>query len=168
VRTIKGPALLIAQLAADRSPFNNLPAIAKWAAGLGYKGLQLPSSDTRFMDLRRCAESQTYADEITGVLKERGLAVTELVTALQGQLVAVHPAYDVICDAFAPPSVRGNPKARQTWAVEEMKIAARASRRLGLKVAQTFSGSLAWPFVYPWPQRPGHLIESAFDPRRLR
>jgi hypothetical protein len=140
-RTIKGPALLIAQLSSDRSPFNSLPGIAKWAASLGYKGLQLPSSDTRFLDLRRCAESQTYADEITGVLKEHGLAVTELVTALQGQLVAVHPAYDTICDAFAPSSVQGNPKARQAWAVEEMKIGAVASRRLGLKVAQTFSGS---------------------------
>jgi sugar phosphate isomerase/epimerase len=162
VRTIKGPALLIAQLASDRPPFNSLPRIAKWAAGLGYVGLQLPSSDTRFLDLHRCAESQTYADEITGVLKENGLAATELVTALQGQLVAVHPAYDAICDAFAPSSVRGNPKARQAWAVEEMKTAAMASQRLGLKLVQTFSGSLAWPYVYPWPQRPGHLIESAF------
>ena len=113
MRTIKGPALLIAQLASDRPPFNSLPGIAKWAASLGYKGLQLPSSDTRFLDLHRCAESQTYADEITGTLKEHGLAATELVTALQGQLVAVHPAYDVMCDAFAPSHVQGNPKARQ-------------------------------------------------------
>ena len=163
MRTIKGPALLIAQLANDRAPFNSLPGIAKWAAGLGYKGLQLPSSDTRFLDLHRCAESQTYADEITGALKEQGLAPTELVTALQGQLIAVHPAYDTICDAFAPTSVQANPKARQAWAVEEMKIAARASRRLGLKVVQTFTGSLAWPYCYPWPQRPGNLIESAFE-----
>jgi sugar phosphate isomerase/epimerase len=163
VRTVKGPALLIAQLASDSPPFNSLSGIAKWAASLGYGGLQLPSSDTRFLDLHRCAESQTYADEITGVLKENGLSVTELVTARQGQLVAVHPAYDAIFDSFAPPSVRENPEARQAWAVEEMKVAAVASRRLGLKVAQTFSGSLAWPYCYPWPQRPNHLIESAFE-----
>jgi sugar phosphate isomerase/epimerase len=163
VRTIKGPALLIAQLASDRAPFNTLPGIAKWASSLGYKGLQLPSSDTRFLELRRCAESQTYADEIAGSLEENGLEPTELVTALQGQLVAVHPAYDTVCDAFAPSSVHGNPRARQAWAVEEMKIAAVAAQRLGLKVVQTFSGSLAWPYVYPWPQRPAHLIESAFS-----
>ena len=162
MRTIKGPALLIAQLASDRPPFNTLPSIAKWAASLGYVGLQLPSSDTRFLDLHCCAESQTYADEITGVLNEHGLALTELVTALQGQLVAVHPAYDAFYDAFAPASLQGNPKARQAWAVEEMKIAAKASQRLGLKLVQTFSGSLAWPYVYPWPQRPGHLIDAAF------
>ena len=111
MRTIKGPALFIAQLAGDRPPFNTLPGIAKWAASLGYKGLQLPSSDPRFLDLRRCAESQTYADEITGTLKEHGLTATELSTALQGQLVAVHPAYDALCDAFAPSSVLGRSRS---------------------------------------------------------
>jgi sugar phosphate isomerase/epimerase len=162
MRTIKGPALLIAQLADDRPPFNTLATIARWASGLGYKGLQLPSSDVRFIDLSRCAESQVYADEITGTLKEWGLAVTELVTALQGQLVAVHPAYDKLYDAFAPAVVHGNPKARQEWAVDQMKLAAEASRRLGLNVVQSFTGSLAWPFVYPWPQRPNGLIEEVF------
>ena len=162
MRTIKGPALLIAQLAGDTPPFNSLPAIAKWAAALGYKGLQLPSSDPRFLDLALCAESQTYADEITGVMADAGLAVTELVTALQGQLVAVHPAYDVLYDGFAPPHVRGNPAARQVWAVDQLKLAAKASQRLGLKAAQSFTGSLAWPYVYPWPQRPQGLVEEAF------
>jgi sugar phosphate isomerase/epimerase len=162
MRTIKGPALLIAQLADDKAPFNSLPAISAWAAGLGYKGLQLPSSDTRFIDLEKCAASQTYADEITGTLGAHGMAVTELVTALQGQLVAVHPAYDVMYDGFAHPSVHGNPKARQEWAVAQMKFAAKASQRLGIKVVQSFTGSLAWPYVYPWPQRPAGLVEEAF------
>ncbi len=162
MRTIKGPALLIAQLAGDAPPFNSLPAIAAWASGLGYKGLQLPSTDRRFIDLARCAESQTYADEITGTLRDVGMEVTELVTALEGQLVAVHPAYDTVYDGFAPPSVRGNPAARQAWAVNQMKVAAKASQRLGIKAVQSFTGSLAWPYVYPWPQRPAGLIEEAF------
>ncbi len=162
MRTTKGPALLIAQLADDKPPFNTLPAIAKWASGLGYKGLQLPSHDARFMDLERCAESQTYADEITGTMAEHGLQVTELVTALQGQLVAVHPAYDVLYDGFAPAKVHNNPAARQAWAVGQMKASAKAARRLGLKVNQSFTGSLAWPYVYPWPQRPAGLVEEAF------
>jgi sugar phosphate isomerase/epimerase len=162
MRTIKGPALLIAQLADDKPPFNSLRTIAEWAAGLGYKGLQLPSSDPRFIDLARCAESQSYADEITGTLRAFGLQVTELVTALQGQLVAVHPAYDVVYDGFALASVHGNPTARQAWAVEQMKLAATAARRLGIKAVQTFTGSLAWPYVYPWPQRPAGLVEEAF------
>ena len=162
MQTIKGPALFIAQLADEKPPFNGLPTIAKWAADFGYRGLQLPSLDARFIDVALCAESQTYADEIIGTMKTHGLAVTELATALEGQLVAVHSAYDVMFDAFAPPQVRGNPKARQAWAVEQMKKAAKASRRLGLKAAQSFTGSLAWPYVYPWPQRPVGLVEEAF------
>jgi sugar phosphate isomerase/epimerase len=162
MRTIKGPALLIAQLAGEQPPFNSLAGIAGWAAGLGYKGLQLPASDPRFLDLARCAESQTYADEITGTMRAAGLVVTELATALLGQLVAVHPAYDAFYDAFAPASVRRNPRARRAWASEEMIRAAQASRRLGLTVAQSFTGSLAWPYVYPWPQRPAGLVDEAF------
>ena len=162
MRTLKGPALFIAQLADSKPPFNSLPTIAGWAAGLGYKGLQIPSDDHRFIDVARCAESQTYADELIGTMRAHGLVITELATALQGQMVAVHPAYDALFDGFAPASVRGNPKARQAWAVEQMKVAARASRRLGLKAAQCFTGSLAWPYVYPWPQRPAGLIEEAF------
>ncbi len=168
MQTIKGPALFIAQLADDKPPFNSLPTIAEWAAGLGYKGLQLPGLDTRFIDVALCAESQTYADQIVGTMKAHGLAVTELATALEGQLVAVHPAYDEMFDAFAPVRVRGNPKARQSWAVERMKTAAKASRRLGLKAVQCFTGSLAWPYVYPWPQRPAGLVEEVFAEQARR
>jgi sugar phosphate isomerase/epimerase len=162
MQTIKGPALFIAQLADDKPPLNTLPDIAKWAAGLGYKGLQLPSLDTRFLDVGLCAESQVYADEILGTLKAVGLAVTELATAREGQLVAVHPAYDQMLDAFAPARVKGKPTERQTWAVDQMKIAAKASQRLGVKAVQCFTGSLAWPYVYPWPQRPAGMVEEAF------
>ena len=89
--------------------------------------------------------------------------MTELSTHLQGQLVAAHPAYEQAFDGFAPDSVRGNPSARQQWAVEQLRLAAKASANLGLKAHVTFSGSLAWPYVYPWPQRPPGLIETAFD-----
>lgn len=163
MRTIKGPALFLAQFAGDEAPFNNLDSIAAWAAGLGYQGVQIPSWDARLFDLKRAAESRTYCDEIKGTLAEHGLVLTELSTHLQGQLVAVHPAYDEMFDGFAVPEVRGNPKARQVWAVEQLKLAAQASQNLGLTDHGTFSGSLAWPFVYPWPQRPAGLIETAFD-----
>ncbi|OJA05654.1 sugar phosphate isomerase/epimerase [Halomonas sp. QHL1] len=163
MKTIKGPALFLAQFAGDEAPFNSLDSIAAWASGLGYKGVQIPSWDARMIDLKRTAESRTYCDEIKGTLAEHGLALTELSTHLQGQLVAVHPAYDEMFDGFAVPEVRGNPKARQEWAVDQLKLAAKASQNLGLTDHGTFSGSLAWPFIYPWPQRPAGLVETAFD-----
>ena len=163
MNTIKGPAIFLAQFAGDSAPFDTLNGIAGWAAAHGYKGVQIPSWDARLIDLARAADSQDYCDEIKGTLAGHGLALTELSTHLQGQLVAVHPAYDPAFDGFAAPAVRGNPVARQRWATDQMLLAAKASRRLGLTAHATFSGALAWPYLYPWPQRPAGLIEEAFD-----
>jgi sugar phosphate isomerase/epimerase len=160
--TMKGPAIFLAQFAGDAAPFNSLPAIAKWAAGLGYKGVQIPTWDGRLFDLDKAAKSKAYCDEVNGICRDAGVEITELSTHLQGQLVAVHPAYDSGFDAFAPASVHGNPKARQKWAVEQMKSAAKASKNLGLTASVSFTGSLAFPYLYPWPQRPAGLIEEAF------
>lgn len=163
MKTIKGPAIFLAQFAGDAAPFNSLDSIAAWAADLGYEGIQIPSWDGRLFDLKKAAESKTYCDEVKGIAAKHGIAITELSTHLQGQLVAVHPAYDEAFDGFAAPEVRGNPKARQAWAVEQLMHAAKASQNLGLTEHATFSGALAWPFVYPWPQRPAGLVETAFD-----
>jgi len=163
VKTIKGPAIFLAQFASDLAPFNNFDEICRWAAALGYKGVQIPTWDTRLFNLKRAAESRTYCDEIRGVLATHGVQATELSTHLQGQLVAVHPAYDQAFDGFAPESLRGQPSARQAWAVEQLRLAAKASANLGLNAHVTFSGGLAWPYVYPWPQRLPGLIETAFD-----
>jgi sugar phosphate isomerase/epimerase len=159
---MKGPAVFLAQFMGDQAPYNSLPQLAHWAASHGYKGIQLPSWDSRALDLRQLAESQTYCDEVKGICREAGLEITELSTHLQGQLIAVHPAYDSLFDGFAPVAVHGDPKARQQWAVDQLLLAARASHNLGLTSHVTFSGALAWPFVYPWPQRPAGLIEEAF------
>jgi sugar phosphate isomerase/epimerase len=163
MKTIKGPAIFLAQFAGDTAPFNTLDSIAKWAGGLGYKGVQMPSWDARLFDLAKAASSQTYCDEVKGTLTQYGLQITELSTHLQGQLVAVHPAYDLGFDGFAAPEVRGDPVQRQKWAVQQMLLAAKASANLGLVAHATFSGALAWPYLYSWPPRPAGLIEGAFD-----
>jgi sugar phosphate isomerase/epimerase len=163
MKTIKGPALFLAQFAGDEAPFNSWASITKWAADCGYKGVQVPSWDGRLIDLEKAASSKDYCDEFRGVAAENGIAVTELSTHLQGQLVAVHPAYDEAFDGFAAPQVRGNPKARQEWAVRQVTMALDASRNMGIGAMASFSGALAWPYVYPWPQRPAGLVETAFD-----
>jgi sugar phosphate isomerase/epimerase len=160
---IQGPGIYLAQFASDTAPFDSWASITRWAGGLGFKGVQIPSWDGRIFDLEKAAESQTYCDEVAGVARENGVAITELGTHLQGQLVAVHPAYDEAFDGFAPEAVRGKPTARQAWAVRQMLLSAKASRRLGLKSNVSFPGALAWPFLYPWPQRPAGLVEAAFD-----
>jgi len=162
MKTIKGPAIFLAQFLGDKAPFNTLDAICKWSADLGFKGIQIPSWATSYFDLQKAAESKTYADEIKGLVNSHGLEITELSTHLQGQLVAVNPVYDELFDAFAPAEVHKNPKARQEWAVQQLKYAAKASENLGLKAHATFSGALLWPMVYPWPQRPAGVVETGF------
>jgi len=160
--TLKGPAIFLAQFMGDSEPFNSLRSICKWVKSLGFVGVQIPTWDARCIDLQKAAESKTYADELKGTIKECGLEITELSTHLQGQLVAVHPAYDSLFDGFAPANVRGNSKARTEWAVQQLKWAAKASQNLGLDAHATFSGALLWQTVYPWPQRPAGLVETGF------
>jgi sugar phosphate isomerase/epimerase len=163
MRTIKGPAIFLAQFIGEEEPFNSLESIASWAADLGFQGIQIPSWESGLFDLNLAAESQSYCDDLRGMLADRDIEITELSTHLQGQLVAVHPAYDEMFDGFAAPEVQGNPKARQAWAVEQLLLAAKASKNLGLTTHASFPGALAWPYFYPWPQRPAGLIETAFD-----
>ena len=163
MRTIKGPAIFLAQFVGEEAPFNSLESISSWAADLGFKGIQIPSWESSLFDLNLAAESQGYCDDLRGMLADLDIEITELSTHLQGQLVAVHPAYDEMFDGFAAPEVQGNPKARQAWAVEQLLLAAKASKNLGLTAHASFPGALAWPYFYPWPQRPAGLVEAAFD-----
>ncbi|MCH5688080.1 sugar phosphate isomerase/epimerase [Niabella sp. W65] len=160
--TLKGPGIFLAQFLSDKPPFNNFESICLWAAEKGFVGVQIPTGDPNIFDLKLAAESKTYADEIAGLALSCGLHVTELSTHLQGQLVAVHPAYDDLFDGFAPQEVRGNSKARTEWAVQQLKYAAKASQNLGLNAHATFSGSLLWHTFHPWPQRPAGLVDEGF------
>lgn len=159
---MRGPGIFLAQFMSDEAPFDTLASAARWMADAGYEAVQIPTWDSRCIDLALAAESQDYCDEILGVCREAGVEVSELSTHLQGQLVAVHPAYDLAFDGFAPEALRGKPAERQLWAVEQLKLAAKASRRMGLSAHASFSGALVWPFLYPWPQRPSGLVEEAF------
>ena len=139
MKTLKGPAIFLAQFMGDQPPFDNLKTICKWVASLGYVGVQLPGWDSRCIDLETAAESKDYCDELKGTVESCGLQITELSTHLQGQLVAVHPAFSEMFDGFAPKSVRGDNKARTAWAVNQLKYAAKASKNLGLNAHATFS-----------------------------
>ena len=163
MKTLKGPAIFLAQFMADEDPFDNIEAMARWAAKLGFVGIQVPIGNPAFIDVAKAATSRDYCDELRGRVEACGVSITELSTHLEGQLVAVHPAYDSLFDGFAPAHLHGKPAARTAWATEQVKLAAQASRNLGLGAHATFSGALLWPFAYPWPQRPPGLVETAFE-----
>ncbi|MFT6787295.1 MAG: sugar phosphate isomerase/epimerase [Pseudoalteromonas rhizosphaerae] len=163
MKQIKGPAIFLAQFISDEAPFNSFATICQWAANLGYKAIQLPTANSRIFDLEKAAQSQDYCDEVASIAAQAGLTISELSTHLQGQLVAVHPAYDEMFDNFAPQALRGDPIARTKWAINQLMMAAKASKNLGLKSHVTFSGALLWHTFYPWPQRPKGLVEQGFQ-----
>ena len=142
MKNIKGPAIFLAQFVGDKAPFNSLEKMCKWAADLGFKGIQIPTWESKLIDLKKAATSKTYCTELKGMVNSYGLEISELSTHLQGQLVAVNPAYDAMFDAFAPKAVHNKPKARTKWAVQQLMYAAKASNNLGLDVHVTFSGAL--------------------------
>jgi sugar phosphate isomerase/epimerase len=145
----------------DEAPFDNLKNIGTWFAGLGYKGVQIPAWDARVIDLDAAAASKSYCDDYRGTLNDMGLAITELAGYLQGQVLAVHPAYEVMFEAFHPKGLRGN--ARTEWAAGELKKCILASANLGTRNIPVLSGGFAWHLAYPWPQRPEGIISEAFN-----
>lgn len=157
---IKGPAVFLAQFVGSEAPFNSIENITAWAKSLGFEGVQIPANEQSLIDLDKAAESKAYCDDLKG--RCNGLAITELASHLLGQLVAVHPAYDIMFDAFAPANLHGNPKAQQEWAVGQMIKVIKASHNLGCTAIPTFSGALLWHTMYPWPQRPSGLVELGF------
>lgn len=157
---IKGPAVFLAQFLRDTPPFNSLENICKWFAELGYAGVQIPGWDRRVIDIDLAATSVAYCDELKGKLAALGLSVTEIPAYLAGQVLAIHPAYEVGFAGFHPPGLRG--AARTEWAAAEVRKCIDASAKLGLRNVPALSGGFAWHMIYPWPQRPPGLIDEAF------
>ena len=160
MQKIKGPAVFLAQFMRDEEPFNDIKSIGKWFAGMGYKGLQIPTWDPRAIDLNQAAQSKTYCDEYKGTLNQMGLEPTELASHLQGQILAIHPAYEIMFEGFHPPGLKGD--ARTEWATGELKKSIQASANMGTPSIPVMSGGFAWHTIYPWPQRPQGIVEEAF------
>jgi sugar phosphate isomerase/epimerase len=162
MRTVKGPSVFLAQFVQDCPPYNSLTGLAEWAADKGFIAVQMPTNLPKIFDLAMAAKSQMYCDDVREKIARHGIEISELSTHLQGQCMAIHPAYETMLASFIPMHLRGNRQQQSEWASKQLSMAARASARLNLKACATFSGSLAWPYLYPWPQRPAGLIDTAF------
>ena len=160
MKTIQGPGLFLAQFLQDTAPFHTLETISSWAQSLGFKGVQIPTWDRRVFDLDTAADSKSYCEALQGKLREAGLEVVELASYLQGQVMAMHPAYELLFQPFYPKGL--NDPERVDWATGELRKTILASHHFGTKNISVLSGGLAWPYLYPWPQRSEGLIEEAF------
>ena len=120
---IKGPAIFLAQFAGDAAPFNSWDAITQVGRRPRLQGRadadlgRAPVRPGEGRGSRRPTATRSPASHAPTAWRSPSCR-----THLQGQLVAVHPAYDEAFDAFAPAAVRGNPEARQRWAVQQMML----------------------------------------------
>ncbi len=163
---IKGPGIFLAQFLRDEKPYDNLKNITKWAADLGYKGVQIPTWDGRVIDLDKAAGSKTYCDEMKGMLAANGVEITELSAHLQGQVLAMNKVYEVAFEGFYPAGMRG--RERTDWARDQLKKTVKASVNCGVTSVPVLAGGFAWHMVYPWPQRPEGLINEAMKEMNKR
>jgi sugar phosphate isomerase/epimerase len=161
MNSIQGPAIFLAQFVRDTAPFDTLENICRWAASLGYKAVQVPAwEDPRFIDLAQAATSRAYCDDWRARLAGCGVELTEINAALAGQVLAIHPAYEVAFQGFYPQGL--DDRGRVGWATEKLQQTIRAAANLGTTCVPVLSGGLAWHLAYPWPQRPAGLVDEAF------
>lgn len=157
---IKGPGIFLAQFVRNEAPFNHTSTIARWASSQGYRGVQIPTWETRIFDLDLAATSPTYCQDFQSLLSKEGVDIIELAAYLQGQMMAVHPAYELLFQGFYPKGL--NDRQRQAWATKQLLKTIQASINFGTNNISVLSGGLAWPYLYPWPQRSQQLIDEAF------
>ena len=111
MNTIQGPAIFLAQFAGDAAPFNSLSAIGRWAASLGYQGVQIPSWDKRLFErvLPRLSEPAIAqllqsAHLVDGIVK--GLKQPDWPTS---GWQALHRLALQVCSMCAAPAVAARP-----------------------------------------------------------
>jgi sugar phosphate isomerase/epimerase len=134
--------------------------ICKKADAWGYDGLEIACWGDH-MDVRLAATNPAYVKKKKIILKKYNLRCWALGAHLAGQCVG--DAYDERLDGFAPAEVKGKPEELRNWAIEEMKMTARAAKAMGCYVVNGFMGSPIWKFLYSFPPTTEEMIEAGFN-----
>lgn len=133
--------------------------ICKKAGAWGYDGLEIACWGDH-MDVRLAATNPAYIKKKKIILKKYNLRCWALGAHLAGQCVG--DAYDERLDGFAPAEVKGKPEELRNWAIEEMKMTARAAKAMDCDVVNGFMGSPIWKFLYSFPPTTEEMIEAGF------
>lgn len=135
-------------------------SVCKMMSGIGYDGLEVASWGDH-LDVRKAVEDESYLERKKEILERYGLKVWAISAHLAGQLVC--SSYTALHEAFAPKDVRGDPEKMQQWAIEEVKYAAIAARKLGAKIVTGFTGSSIWNMWYAFPPVTREYVEKGFE-----
>jgi sugar phosphate isomerase/epimerase len=140
-----------------------LEEVATHASGWGYDGLEIACSGEH-LDVVRIVEDDAYLRERQELLKRHELGVWAISHHLAGQAVCDDPI-DFRHQAILSSRVWGDGDAEgvRQRAAEELKMTARAARRLGVDTVVGFTGSKIWPYVAMFPPVPGAVIDDGYE-----
>ena len=133
--------------------------ICQKASAWGYDGLELACWGDH-MEVHKAAKDPEYVLKKKATLEKYGLNCWAFGAHLAGQCVG--DSYDERLDNFAPEEAKGKPDALREWAIEEMKVTARAASKMGIKVVNGFLGSPIWKYWYSFPPTSDEMIEIGF------
>jgi len=126
----------------------------------GYDGLEIACWGDH-LEVKKAAEDPAYVQKKLETLSRHNLKCWALGAHLAGQCVG--DLYDQRLDNFAPDKVKGKPEELRAWAIEEMKLTARAAKNLGCYVVNGFMGSPIWKFWYSFPPTSEEMVEQGFQ-----
>ena len=161
MKGIKGPAVFLAQFFRNEPPFDTMDTLSDWMLEKGFIGLQIPTWEKGLIDIDLAHESDTYCDEYSGKLRDKGLEIVDLGSYLQGQCMAYNGAYESGFASFHPSGLKG--KEVHLWAANEITKSIEVAEKLKVKNVSVMSGGFLWHMIYPWPQRAEGLVEAAFE-----
>jgi sugar phosphate isomerase/epimerase len=140
-----------------------LEEVAKLASNWGYDGLEIACSGEH-LDVQRIVEDDSYLADRLEVLKRHELQVFAISHHLAGQAVCDDPI-DFRHQAILSSRVWGDGDAEgvRQRAAEELKLAARAARRLGVDTVVGFTGSKIWPYVAMFPPVNKSVIDDGYQ-----
>ena len=155
-------------------PFEEM---CRLASGWGYDGLEIACWGDHF-DPWAAVEDDSYVPAKQEMLKKYDLQVFAISNHLKGQAVCDDPI-DERHRGILPDRIWGDGDAEgvRQRAAEEMKMTARAARKLGVDVVVGFTGSSIWKYVAMFPPASQDLVDAGYDdfadplephPRRLR
>lgn len=137
-----------------------LEVMCQKAKEMGYDGLELACWGNH-LDVKRAAEDDAYVEEVKALLKKYDLKCEALAAHIIGQCVGDYD--DPRLNNFAPPELADKPAEIRAWAIEMMKYAAVAARKMGCSVITCFTGSPIWKYLYSFPQTPESMVEAGFQ-----
>lgn len=133
--------------------------ICKKASSWGFDGLEIACWGDH-MEVHQAASDPGYVKEKKRILEKYKLKCWALGAHLAGQCVG--DLYDERLDVFAPDEIKGKPDRLREWAIEQMKVTARAAKNMGCYVVNGFMGSPIWKFWYSFPPTSEEMVEEGF------